>query len=202
MLLIGIGQSVCASGPQVLLQTNLGSITVTLYDEESPVSVHNFLRLVDEKAYENALFHRVILGFMVQTGGYDADLQPLPEQDTIVNEADNGLKNLRGSLAMARHSTIDSASMAFFINLSDNDHLDHSENSCTREQEIVQQKAAEKGLVKPVTCKTFGYTVFGKVIEGMDVVDQIELVDVDYGDEFEALPLEPIVLIRIVRVEQ
>jgi cyclophilin family peptidyl-prolyl cis-trans isomerase len=201
LLFFAYAGTACATGTGVVLHTNLGQISVELYDKESPVTVQNFLRLVDDEVYENVLFHRVIMGFMAQTGGYRPNLEPLRERDAIVNEASNGLKNLRGTLAMARHDTIDSASVAFFVNLADNEHLDHSEHSCTREDEQAQAKAEQRGLFKPVTCKTFGYAVFGKVTDGMDVLDQIELVDVDYGEEFEALPLEPVILIRIERKE-
>ena len=143
-----------------------------------------------------ALFHRVIPGFMVQTGGYRSDLTLLPESDELRNEADNGLTNQRGTLAMARMDAIDSATRQFFINVADNPHLDHQQASCTRREEEERVAAAERGLLKPRTCASFGYVVFGRVVAGMDVVDDIADQDTDITD----FP-EPILMTNSDQVE-
>jgi len=137
---------------------------------------------------------------MIQGGGYYEDRSELEEGTAIVNEADNGIRNTRGTLAMARMEEIDSATREFFINLNDNEHLDHGSRSCTREDELSIKRAAERGLYKPKTCQTFGYAVFGEVIGGMDVVDEIELVTVDAVDDFDDLPIEAVVIQKIVRL--
>ena len=148
--------------------------------------------------YEDALFHRVIPGFMVQTGGYRSDLTRLPESDELRNEADNGLTNRRGTLAMARMDAIDSATRQFFINVADNQHLDHKQSSCTRLQEEERAEIAERGLVKPRTCESFGYAVFGRVVSGMDVVDDIAEQDTYIRNDFLDFPIEPIVIKQII----
>lgn len=132
----------------VVLSTSLGDITVELDTENAPITVKNFLAYIDSGFYDGTIFHRVIANFMIQGGGMTADMRTKPTQDPIRNEADNGLKNLRGSLAMARTQVRDSATAQFFINLVDNAFLDHSD-------------------------RDFGYAVFGKVVQGMDVVDKI-----------------------------
>lgn len=132
----------------VVLNTSLGDITVELDAEKAPITVKNFLDYVNAGFYDGTIFHRVIRGFMIQGGGMTPDMQQKATQDPIRNEADNGLKNLRGTLAMARTQAKDSATAQFFINLVDNAFLDHND-------------------------RDFGYAVFGKVVQGMDVLDKI-----------------------------
>lgn len=138
----------------VKLVTNLGEITLELDDERAPVSVKNMIDYVQAKHFDGTVFHRVIDGFMLQCGGYDQQLRKRPTRAAITNEAANGLKNLRGTVAMARTSEVDSATSQFFINVADNAFLDH----------------------KGKTPDKFGYAVFGRVSAGMDVVDAIKAV--------------------------
>jgi len=147
----------CAEGkknPTVLLETSLGNVKIELFEKEAPVSVRNFLDYTKSGFYSGTVFHRVIAGFMVQGGGFSADLKQKPTGAPIRNEAGNGLKNRRGTLAMARTPIVDSATAQFFINVADNGFLDQHDK----------------------TPQGFGYAVFGKVIEGMDVVDKIAAV--------------------------
>lgn len=139
--------------PEVLLETTEGDILLELYPDKAPETVKNFLRYVDEGFYTNTIFHRVIPNFMIQGGGMDAQMKEKPTHNPIVNEAANGLRNDRGSIAMARTTDPDSATAQFFINLANNDFLNRDE--------------AQDG---------HGYAVFGKVIDGMDVVDKIAKV--------------------------
>lgn len=132
----------------VIFRTSHGDITLELFAEEAPVTVENFLQYVDEGFYDGTIFHRVIPGFVIQGGGMDADMRTRETRDPIRNEADNGLKNERGTLSMARTQDINSATSQFFINLDDNAFLDHG-------------------------VRDFGYAVFARVVEGMDVVDAI-----------------------------
>ncbi len=143
-----------AKNPQVVLETNQGKIVLELDEAKAPISVKNFLRYVDEGHYVGTMFHRVIPDFMVQGGGFTADFKQKPVHEMIKNEADNGLKNLRGTVAMARTGVVDSATAQFFINTVDNAFLDHRSKD-------------QAG---------YGYAVFGKVIEGMDVVEKIRMV--------------------------
>jgi cyclophilin family peptidyl-prolyl cis-trans isomerase len=136
------------ANPTVTLNTSKGPVAVELFADRAPKSVENFLQYAREGHYAGTVFHRVIPGFMVQGGGFTPDLQQKPTRDPIENEADNGLKNERGTLAMARTSDIQSATSQFFINVADNDFLNHGG-------------------------RDFGYAVFGRVTDGMDVVDAI-----------------------------
>ncbi|MFT5466044.1 MAG: cyclophilin family peptidyl-prolyl cis-trans isomerase [Verrucomicrobiales bacterium] len=151
--------SSCWAGPKVVFETSLGNITIELDEENAPDSSANFLKYVDAKHYDGIIFHRVIKGFMIQTGGFaleeGGDVKQKKSNDEIKNEADNGLKNKRGTLAMARTSDPHSASAQFFINHGDNNNLDHTSK----------------------TQAGWGYAVFGKVIEGMEVVDKIADVE-------------------------
>ncbi|MEX2963390.1 peptidylprolyl isomerase [Microbulbifer sp. TYP-18] len=142
------GLSAVADNPQVELKTDLGTIQIELYPAQAPATVENFLGYVDKGFYDGVIFHRVIPDFMAQTGGLTFDFQQKETRDPVTNESDNGLKNFRGTLAMARHNNPDSATSQFFINLKHNAHLD-AQGSNT------------------------GYTVFGRVVEGMAVVDKI-----------------------------
>ena len=140
--------------PKVLMETSKGFITIELFADKAPISARNFLSYVKEGFYDGLVFHRVIKGFMIQGGGLDENLQPKKTRFAIKNEANNGLKNLRGTLAMARTGVVDSATSQFFINVVDNPFLDY------------KGKRPEE----------FGYAVFGQVLEGMDVVDAIKEV--------------------------
>lgn len=155
--------------PHVLLTTNLGEIEVELNTEEAPVSTKNFLDYVDKGFYDGVIFHRVIPGFMVQTGGFTENMQEKPTEAPIINEARNGLHNVRGTLAMARTSVINSATSQFFINLKDNDFLNHGG-------------------------RDFGYAVFGKVVRGMDVVDSIARVPTGRYGMHGDVPRQPVII--------
>jgi cyclophilin family peptidyl-prolyl cis-trans isomerase len=168
-----------AANPQVLLKTNKGDITIELFQDKAPISVKNFLSYADDKFYDGTIFHRVIKGFMVQGGGMTADMHEKSAKPPIKNEAANGLKNKRGTLAMARTPEINSATCQFFINLVDNAFLDHQSND------------PEK----------FGYAVFGKVIAGMDVVDAIAGVATGSKGGHQDVPREPITILSVARLE-
>ena len=137
--------------PVAVITTSMGDITVELFKTEAPSSVENFLRYASEGFYEGTIFHRVVRGFVVQGGGFTAGMAAKPTRDPILNEATNGLKNVRGTLAMARTQTLRSATSQFYFNVSNNSSLDH------------------RGLAPP----DYGYAVFGRVLSGMDVVDKI-----------------------------
>ncbi|OJY28026.1 MAG: hypothetical protein BGO98_20910 [Myxococcales bacterium 68-20] len=139
----------------VVVETDLGTIEMDLDEEKAPKSVANFLAYVDAKHYDGTIFHRVIPGFMAQGGGYDASYEKKPVRDAVENEADNGLKNTRGTVAMARTSDPHSATAQFFVNVKDNGFLDHTGKNASG----------------------WGYAVFGKVTSGMDVVDKIVSVN-------------------------
>jgi peptidyl-prolyl cis-trans isomerase A (cyclophilin A) len=190
-----------ADNPAVMIKTSKGDIGVLLYADRSPDTVANFLSYVDSGAYEKNIFHRVISGFMIQTGGYFEDLTAAEAGEGLHNEADNGLSNTRGTLAMARMDAIDSADRQFFINVDDNGHLDHSETSCSRLDEQARQEARSRGLNKPQTCRSFGYAVFGEVISGMEVVDAIELVQTEFNKGFDDVPVEAISIESVERIE-
>ena len=158
-----------AEAPHVLLSTSLGDVEVELDPQHAPISTQNFLAYVDSGFYNGVAFHRVIPGFMVQTGGFSADLQQKSPRAPIKNEADNGLPNVRGSLAMARTRDVDSATSQFFINLTDNAFLDHGS-------------------------RDFGYAVFGKVVRGMDVVDKIARVPTGNRGMLQDVPQQPVLI--------
>jgi cyclophilin family peptidyl-prolyl cis-trans isomerase len=156
--------------PQVLLETSMGSITIELFKEKAPITVKNFLGYVKDGFYDGLIFHRVIKDFMVQGGGMNEALEQKKPKYAIKNEATNKLSNKRGTLAMARTAIVDSATSQFFINTVDNAFLDH------------QGKQADR----------FGYCVFGQVLEGMDVVDQIRAVKTGTKNGHGDVPVEPI----------
>jgi len=168
-----------AADPQVLLKTNKGDIKIALFQDKAPISVKNFIFYADEKFFDGTIFHRVIKGFMVQGGGMTADMHEKSAKPPIKNEAANGLKNKRGTLAMARTPEIDSATCQFFINLVDNSFLDHQSND------------PEK----------FGYAVFGKVVAGMDVVDAIAGVPTGSKGGHQDVPREPVTILSVTRLE-
>ncbi len=162
--------------PTVVLHTSLGDITVELYEDQAPVTAENFLTYARDGHYDGTIFHRIISNFMIQGGGFDAEYQRKPTRDTITNEADNGLSNERGTLAMARTGDPHSASAQFFINVVDNPALDHRGKASGR---------------------TWGYAVFGRVIEGMDVVDEIRFLPTGPNGPHQNAPLEAVVIERV-----
>lgn len=165
-----------ADNPHVVINTSFGEIELELEAEKAPITVNNFLDYVDAERYDGTIFHRVIANFMIQGGGFDRYMQRKATKAAIKNEADNGLKNTRGTVAMARTQAPDSATMQFFINHADNDFLDHSS-------------------------RDFGYAVFAKVVRGMDVVDQIAQVKTSSYGMHQNVPIDPIVINSIKRVE-
>lgn len=152
----------------VLLDTNQGKIKIRLFPEKAPVTVQNFLAYVDAGFYNDTVFHRVIPDFVIQGGGFSSGMKRKETRPPIKNEADNGLKNKRATLSMARTNAVNSATSQFFINLKDNDFLDHSDRS-------------------------FGYAVFAEVIEGMDVVDKIAKVRTG-STPMRDCPVEPVII--------
>ena len=162
-----------ATKPRVLLETNVGQIVLELNTQAAPVTVKNFVQYVEERFYDGIIFHRVIENFMIQAGGHRFDLTPKnPSHPPITNESDNGLKNLRGTVAMARTRVPDSATSQFFINHKDNGFLNHTgENS-----------------------QGWGYAVFGAVTEGMDVVDQIADVATGSSGGHQDVPVDAITI--------
>ena len=161
----------------VLLETSSGNILLELFNNETPETVKNFLQYVDEGFYDNTIFHRVIPGFMIQGGGLSVKKEDKKTYPPIVNEA--SISNKRGTIAMARTREVHSATSQFFINLVDNEFLDHKGN---REDE-------------------FGYCVFGKVVEGMDVVDKIAKIKTKQEGIHEAMPVEIILIEKASRFE-
>ena len=158
--------------PRVVLQTSQGQIVIELYPDKAPVSVENFLKYVDDGFFAGTIFHRVIPNFMIQGGGFTPDMQQKKTRDPIKNEAANGLKNDRGTLAMARTNVPDSATAQFFINVKDNAFLNYTGPGP----------------------RTIGYAVFGKVVEGMDVVDKIVNVPTTSAGPLENVPKTPVVI--------
>ncbi len=173
--LAGGGAPAQENRPVVILETNLGAITLELDAEKAPLTVENFLRYVDDGHYDGTIFHRVIPGFMIQGGGFDADMRQKPTRDPIQNEADNGLANVRGSIAMARTNVVDSATSQFFINVVDNAFLNHQGKN------------------------NFGYAVFGKVIAGDEVVQSIAAVATGSRGGHGDVPLDTVVIQRAKR---
>lgn len=174
-LLIAAGGSVSAEGakkPIVLMETSAGNIKIELDAEKAPETVKNFLAYTSEGFYNGTIFHRVIPSFMIQGGGFTPDMQQKPTKPPIKNEAGNGLKNLVGTIAMARTGVVNSATAQFFINVKDNAFLDHRDES-------------DAG---------FGYAVFGKVVEGMEAVKKIEGVATGNKGMFQNVPNEPVVI--------
>ena len=166
--------------PVAVISTSLGDITVELFKDKAPVSVENFLGYVSDRFYEGTVFHRVVKGFMIQGGGYTPQLVEKSTRDPIQNEATNGLRNLRGTLAMARRAALRSATSQFYINVADNSELDHT----------------------GFTPRDFGYAVFGRVLSGMDVVDRIAPVSTHSAGGMDDVPVEPVVIKSIKQVPQ
>jgi cyclophilin family peptidyl-prolyl cis-trans isomerase len=156
----------------VVVSTSLGDITIELFKDRAPVSVANFLQYVKDDHYPGTVFHRVVSGYVVQGGGYDTSMTEKPTRAPILNEATNGLRNLTGTVAMARTRALRSATSQFYINLADNRELDH----------------------RGFTPSDFGYAVFGRVIAGMDVVAKIGAVATHTVGGMSDVPLEPVVI--------
>ncbi len=167
--------------PVVLLETSLGNIKVALDPDKAPISVKNFLAYAKEGHYDGLIFHRVIRDFMIQGGGFTKDMrEKRPARPPIKNEAGNGLGNDRGTIAMARTPVVDSATAQFFINVENNDFLNHVDN----------------------TPRGYGYAVFGRVIEGMDVVDKIHAVPTGRFSMFQDVPKTPVTIIKATVLEK
>lgn len=164
---------------RVLMETNKGNITLELYPDKAPITVANFLQYMDEGFYTNTIFHRVIKGFMIQGGGFDTNYRRKNTRPSIKNEAKDGLKNMRGTIAMARTLDPHSATSQFFINVVENDFLNHrAENP-----------------------RDWGYASFGKVVSGMEVVDTIRSIPTIPAGPFpKDVPREPVIIIRMSRV--
>jgi cyclophilin family peptidyl-prolyl cis-trans isomerase len=165
--------------PVVEMTTSLGTIKIELYPDKAPITVQNFLDYVKEGFYNGTIFHRVIPNFMIQGGGFTPDMNQKPTRPPIKNEADNGLKNLEGTIAMARTNEINSATSQFFINTANNYFLDHRND----------------------TPEGYGYAVFGKVISGMAVAHKIEHVQTKTIGPFQDVPVQPVV-IESVKIEK
>ena len=158
------------------IETSLGTIRLELDEAKAPITVANFAEYAKAGFYDGTIFHRVIDGFMIQGGGFTRDMDQKDTREPIRNEAMNGLKNLRGTIAMARTMVVDSATSQFFINLVDNDFLDFSSP----------------------TPQGFGYAVFGRVTEGMDVVDKIAKVRTGFSGPHQNVPEESVVIKKVV----
>jgi len=156
--------------PHVLLTTSAGEIELELNSQKAPVSVKNFVDYVNSGFYNNTIFHRVIPGFMLQGGGFTADMNQKQPNPPIKNEADNGLRNTRGTISMARTADKDSATSQFFLNVADNAFLDHGQ-------------------------RDFGYAVFGKVVKGMEVADKISQVQTHDVGPYQNVPSKPVVIL-------
>jgi peptidyl-prolyl cis-trans isomerase A (cyclophilin A) len=159
----------------IRFETTLGEFTVELFEKEAPVKVANFLKYIDEGFFDATIFHRIVPGFVIQGGGFIEDMSQKRTNPTIKNEADNGLKNARGTLSMARTNDINSATSQFFVNLKDNDALDHKRSN-------------------------FGYAVFGKVTQGMEVIDQIAAVETGRRKGHDDVPVEAVIMTSVRRL--
>lgn len=158
------------------METSMGTIRLELDDEKAPITVKNFIDYAQSGHYNGTIFHRVIDGFMIQGGGFDRNMNQKATREPIKNEAMNGLKNKRGTIAMARTMVVDSATSQFFINLVDNDFLDFS----------------------MPTPQGFGYAVFGKVIDGMEIVDNIAKVPTGFAGYHQNVPETPVVIKKVI----
>jgi len=158
----------------IRFETSHGDFTVELFEKDAPLSVANFLSYIDAEFFDGTIFHRIVPGFVIQGGGFTEDMTQKKTQSPVKNEADNGLKNKRGTLSMARTSDINSATSQFFVNLKDNDFLDHSRGN-------------------------FGYAVFARVTEGMDVIDKIAAVETGRKRGFDDVPVEAVIMKSVRR---
>ncbi len=178
LLAAGSARAQDAKNPVVVMETSMGTIKIELFEKEAPVTVKNFLSYVDDKFYDGLVFHRVISNFMIQGGGFEPGMKEKKTKDPIKNESTNGLSNKKYTLAMARTSDPDSATAQFYINVKDNSFLD-------------REKARDK----------VGYCVFGKVIEGMDVVDKIKAVETGNKGGHDDVPLQDVVIKSVRRAK-
>ena len=153
----------------IRFETTLGDFTIELFEKDAPLSVANFLNYIDDEFFDGTIFHRIVPGFVIQGGGFTEDMTQKRTQPPVKNEADNGLKNARGTLSMARTNDINSATSQFFVNLKDNDFLDHGP-------------------------RDYGYAVFGRVTDGMDVIDKIARVSTGRRKGYTDAPLEDVVI--------
>ena len=163
--------------PQVIIDTSAGLIKLELWADKAPKTVANFLKYVDEKFFDGTIFHRTIPDFMIQGGGFAADMTQKPTHSPVKNEASAEVKNVKGTIAMARTSVVDSDTAQFFINVADNDFLNHKDNSS----------------------QGFGYAAFGKVLEGQDVVDGISKVKTGRRGGHDDVPVQPVVINSVRR---
>ncbi len=170
-----------AANPVVAIETNMGTFKVELFEDKAPITVKNFLQYVEDKHYDGVIFHRVISDFMIQGGGFEPGMKEKKTRDPIKNESSNGLSNLKGTIAMARTSEPNSASAQWYINVKDNKFLDKAE--------------AADGV---------GYCVFGRVIEGLDVVDKIKDVETGTAKGFKDVPTKDVVIksVKVVKEEK
>jgi len=159
----------------IRFETTLGDFTIELFDKEAPLSVANFLRYIDDEFFDATIFHRIVPGFVIQGGGFTEDMTQKKTQPPVKNEADNGLKNQRGTLSMARTNDVNSATSQFFVNLKDNDFLDDSRGN-------------------------FGYAVFARVTEGMDVIDKIAAVETGRRRGFDDVPVDAVIMKSVRRM--
>ena len=171
----GMTSSAPAGNPVVVVETSMGTFKAELFADKAPITVENFVKYVDSGFFDGLIFHRVIPDFMIQGGGFDPKMNQKETKAAIKNEARADVKNDRGTLAMARTSQVDSATAQFFVNLKDNDFLNHKDN----------------------TARGFGYCVFGKVTDGMDVVDKIAKVRTATSGMNENVPVETVKIISI-----
>ncbi|MBU8921686.1 MAG: peptidyl-prolyl cis-trans isomerase [Bacteroidales bacterium] len=162
----------------VFVKTTMGNFTIELFDDKAPITVENFLNYVDKKYYNGTIFHRVISTFMIQGGGFTKEMSKKDTAPPIKNEAANGVKNLKYTIAMARTDVVDSGTSQFFINVNDNPALDH----------------------KDKTDRGFGYCAFGIVTEGMDVIDKIKLVKTTTKGSYGDVPVKPVIIKSITRI--
>jgi len=182
LVLASIGVATANSGDKVMVEmhTSKGLITLELDAEKAPVTVANFIEYVNSGHFDGTIFHRVIPGFVIQGGGLESGMKEKPTQSPIENEADNGLKNVTGSICMARTNDPHSATSQFFINLKDNQFLDHTEKSP----------------------QGWGYAVFGQVTDGMDVVEAIAAVQTGNAGFHQDVPVEDIVVEKVTITDQ
>jgi len=160
----------------ILFETSLGDFKIEFFEKEAPISVANFQKYIEDHFFDGTIFHRIVPGFVIQGGGFTEDMNQKKTRAPIKNEADNGLKNSRGSLSMARTNDINSATSQFFVNLKDNDFLDHSRGN-------------------------FGYAVFARVVEGLDVVDKIAAVETGRRKGMDDVPVDPVIMKSVRKVE-
>jgi peptidyl-prolyl cis-trans isomerase A (cyclophilin A) len=160
----------------IVFSTSLGDFKIEMYASRAPITVKNIYAYVEAGFYEGTIFHRVIPGFMIQGGGFDIHMNQKQNKAPILNEADNGLKNERGTLSMARSQDVNSATSQFFVNVSDNAFLDHS-------------------------ARDFGYAVFAKVVEGMDIIDKMVAVETGSVGAHQDVPVEPLIINSVTRIE-